>query len=47
MVIMNAINTVASLLNQGIDAVTEYIKENGIHIAAIVLVIYFFRKYCK
>jgi len=41
MMIVKAINTIASLLNQGIDAATLYFKENGFAIAVLLGIVWF------
>lgn len=40
------VNTAIMALNDGIDAVTDYIKTNGLAIAGLLLVVWLFKTQC-
>jgi hypothetical protein len=41
------IHTALVALNDGIDAVVDYIKNNGVAIAVMVSIVWFFKSKCK
>ena len=45
--IVKGINTVATLLNQTIDSITAYVKENGFAIAVLLGIVWFLKTQCK
>jgi hypothetical protein len=45
--IVKGINTVATLLNQGIDAITAYVKNNGFAIAILLGIVWFLKNRSK
>jgi hypothetical protein len=46
MIKRGVVGTAIAALNDGIDALTDYIKSNGVAIAGLLLVVWFFKTQC-